>query len=146
MAGVDLASYDGSSGYLVDSNVWIDCIDPSSPWHAWAVDQLQACSERAPLHVNLVVYTELLVPGPDVSALNSMLDVFETQRSALPWACAALAAKAFALYRRRGGVRRSPLPDFFIGAHAAVANLTVLTRDARPYRSHFPRLVLVGPD
>ena len=138
-------TYDGAAGYLVDSNVWIDCIDASSPWHDWAVDQLQACSERAPLHVNLVIYTELLVPGPDLAALDAMLDVFDTQRSALPWPCAALAAKAFGLYRQRGGVRRSPLPDFFIGAHAAVANLSVLTRDHAPYRSHFPRLVLVCP-
>jgi predicted nucleic acid-binding protein len=145
VADVDLASYDGSAGYLVDSNVWIDCVDPSSPWHDWAVDQLQACSERAPLHINLIIYAELLVPEPDVAALDAMLDVFETQRSALPWTCAALAAKAFGLYRRRGGVRRSPLPDFFIGAHAAVANLTVLTRDRKPYRGHFPRLALVGP-
>ena len=142
-------SYDGSAGFLVDSNVWIDCIDASSPWHDWAVDQLQACSEFAPLHINLVIYTELLVPEPEVAALDAMFDVFDTQRSALPWACAALAAKAFALYRQRGrqrgGVRRSPLPDFFIGAHAAVANLTVLTRDRKPYRSHFPRLQLVCP-
>lgn len=138
-------SYDGAAGFLVDSNVWIDCVDASSPWHHWAVDQLQACSERAPLHINLVIYTELLVPGPDVAALDAMLDVFDTQRSALPWACAALAAKAFGLYRQRGGVRRSPLPDFFIGAHAAVANLTVLTRDRKPFRSHFPRLELVYP-
>lgn len=145
MASVSLAHYDGSSGFLVDSNVWIDCIDAASPWHVWAVDQLQASSERAPLHINLVIYTELLVPGPDVAALDAMLDVFETQRSALPWACAALAARAFGLYRKRGGVRRSPLPDFYIGAHAAVSNLAVLTRDSGPYLSHFPRLELVCP-
>jgi predicted nucleic acid-binding protein len=107
---------------------------------------LQACCERAPLHINLVIYTELLVPEPEIAALDAMLDVFETQRSALPWSCAALAAKAFGLYRARGGLRRSPLPDFFIGAHAAVANLSVLTRDRRPYQSHFPRLKLVSPD
>ena len=145
MANVDLALYDGSAVYLVDSNVWIDCIDPSSHWHDWAIDQLQACSERAPLHINLVIYTELLVPEPDIAALDAMLDVFETQRTALPWVCAALAAKAFGVHRRRGGLRRSPLPDFFIGAHAAVANFAVLTRDPRPYRGHFPRLSLIGP-
>jgi predicted nucleic acid-binding protein len=145
VASAELASYDGGAGYLVDSNVWIDCIDASSPWNEWAIDQLQACSEQAPLHINLVIYTELLVPEPDLAALDAMLDVFETQRSALPWTCAALAAKAFSLYRKRGGVRRSPLPDFYIGAHAAVANLTVLTRDERPYRSHFPRVALVCP-
>jgi predicted nucleic acid-binding protein len=145
VASASLLTYDGGAGFLVDSNVWIDCIDASSAWHDWAVDHVQACSERAPLHINLVIYTELLVPEPDPAALDALLDVFETQRSPLPWSCAALAAKAFGLYRKRGGVRRTPLPDFYIGAHAAVANLTVLTRDRRPYRSHFPRLELVCP-
>ena len=145
MASLSLSAYDGGAGLLVDTNLWIDCMDPASPWHAWAVDQLQACSERAPLHVNLVIYTELLVPEPAVDALDALLDVYETQRSALPWSCAALAARAFGQYRRRGGLRHAPLPDFFIGAHAAVANLTVLTRDPRPYRRHFARLEIVCP-
>ena len=145
MASHSLSAYDGSAGFLVDTNLWIDCMDPASPWHAWAVDQLQACSERAPLHVNLVIYTELLVPEPAVDALDALLDVYETQRSALPWSCAALAAGAFGQYRRRGGLRHAPLPDFFIGAHAAVANLTVLTRDPTPYRRHFARLEIVCP-
>ena len=140
-----LAEYDGSAGFLIDSNVWIDCIDAASPWHGWAVDQVQICSERAPLHINLIIYTELLVPEPDIDALDAMLDVHETQRSALPWACAALAARAFGLYRKRGGARRSPLPDFYVGAHAAVANLSVLTRDQTPFRSYFPRVRTVAP-
>ena len=145
MASHSLSAYHGGAGFLVDTNIWIDCMDPDSPWHAWAVDQLQACSERAPLHVNLVIYTELLVPEPAVDALDALLDVYETQRSALPWSCAALAARAFGQYRRRGGLRHTPLPDFFIGAHAAVSNLAVLTRDPTPYRSHFSRLELVCP-
>ena len=145
MASLSLSAYDGRAGFLVDTNLWIDCMDPASPWHAWAVDQLQACSERAPLHVNLVIYTELLVPEPTVDALDALLDVYETQRSALPWSCAALAAGAFGQYRRGGGLRQTPLPDFFIGAHAAVDNLTVLTRDPTPYRRHFARLEIVCP-
>lgn len=140
-----LASYDGSAGILVDTNVWVDCIDAASPWHNWAVEQLQLRSERAPLHVNLIIYTELLVPGPDVQALDELLDVYDVQRSGLPWACAALAAKAFGLYKRREGARLLPLPDFFIGAHAAVANLSVLTRDPAGYSTYFPRLSLLGP-
>jgi len=140
-----LAGYDGSAGVLVDTNVWLDCIDAASPWQEWAVEQLQRCSERAPLHINLIIYTELLVPGPDVAALDELLDVYEVQRSSLPWACAALAAKAFGLYRHRGGQRLLPLPDFFIGAHAAVANLSVLTRDPAGYSTFFPRLALLGP-
>lgn len=142
MAAARLSSYDGSAGVLVDTNVWIDCIDTSSPWHDWAVEQLQLCSERFPVHINLIIYSELLVPGPDIEALGALLDVYEAQRSPLPWACAALTAKAFALYRSRGGKRLRPMPDFYVGAHAAIANLSVLTRDPAPYKSYFPRLAV----
>lgn len=145
VAAANLDRYDGSTGVLVDTNICVDCIDSKSCWHEWAIEQLQVCSERAPLHVNLIIYTELLVPGPNVTALDELLDVYDTQRSQLPWASAALAAKAFDIYRRRGGARLRPLPDFFIGAHAAVANLSVLTRDSAGYASYFPRLVLLEP-
>jgi predicted nucleic acid-binding protein len=145
MSRFELTDYDGGAGFLVDSNVWIDCIDVHGTWREWAIDQLQACSEIAPIHINLVIYTELLVPGPDIAALDRMLDVYDTQRSPLPWSCAALAARAYARYRLRGGARSAPLPDFYIGAHAAVANLTVLTRDETPYRAYFPQLKRVCP-
>jgi predicted nucleic acid-binding protein len=139
-----LSGYDGSAGVLVDTNIWIDCIDDSSPWHNKAINSLQTCSEKSPLHVNLVIYTELLVPNPDVAAIDELLDIYGTLRSTMPWACAALAARAFATYRGRGGNKLLPLPDFFIGAHAAIANLSILTRDPSGYRSYFPRLVLLG--
>lgn len=145
MVVASLSGYDGSAGVLVDTNVWVDCIDKNSPWHDWAIEKLQVCSEKSPLHVNLIIYTELLVPGPDVSALDALLDVYDTLRTPLPWACAALAAKAFALYRRRGGARLLPMPNVYIGAHAAVSNLTVLTRDPTGYRSYFSRLSVMGP-
>ncbi len=145
VATASLANYDGSAGTLVDTKIWMDCIDANSPWHEWAIDQLQERSERSPLHINLIVYTELLVPGPDVDDLDGLLDVYDTLRTAMPWACASLTAAAFALYRSRGGAKLKPLPDFYIGAHAAVANLSVLTRDATPYKSHFPRLLVVTP-
>ena len=145
MAAGSLAKYDGSAGTLVDTDIWIDCIDATSPWHERAVEQLPAQSGRRPLHVNLIIYTELLVPGPNVDALDALLDVYDTLRSPLPWACASLTAVAFALYRRRGGSKSKPLPDFYIGAHAAVANLSLITRDPAPYKSYFPRLVLVAP-
>jgi len=140
-----LGSYDGSAGTLVDTNVWIDCMDAGSQWHDWAIERLQQLSERSPLHVNLVIYTELLVPGPDIAALDALLDVYEALRTPLPWSCASLAATAFALYRRAGGPQAKPLPDFYIGAHAAVANLGVLTRDPAPYRTYFPKLVVISP-
>lgn len=145
MAAGSLASYDGTAGTLVDTHVWLDCIDANSQWHDWAIEQLQKLSERSPLHVNLIVYTELLVPGPSIEALDALLDVYDTLRTPLPWTCASLTAAAFALYRKRGGLKLKPMPDFYIGAHAAVANLSVLTRDPSPYMSYFPRLVVVSP-
>jgi len=145
VASADLRTYDGTAGVLVDTNVWIDCMDKRSPWHGWAMDQLQTCSERYPLNVNIIIYTELLVPNPNVAALDAMLDIYETRRTPLPWSSASLTAAAFAVYRRRGGAKHKPLPDFFIGAHAAVANLSVLTRDPRPYQSHFSRLEVIAP-
>lgn len=145
MVTASLANYDGTAGTLVDTNVWIDCIDEASPWHDWAVEQLQACSERSPLHVNIIIYSELLVPEPDVEALGALLDVYDTLRTPLPWASASLTATACALYRRRGGSKQKPLPDFFIGAHAAMSNLRVLTRDSKPYKSYFARLEVIAP-
>lgn len=145
MVGASLANYDGSAGTLVDTNIWIDCIDPNSQWHEWAMEQLQRLSERSPLHVNLIVYTELLIPGPDPEALDALLDVYDTLRTPLPWICASLTAAAFLRYRRRGGSKLKPMPDFYIGAHAAVANLSVLTRDSAPYKSYFPRLIVIAP-
>lgn len=145
MAPASLANYDGSAGVLVDTNVWVDCIDEASPWHEWAIEQLQVSSERCPLHINIVIYSELLIPGPDIRALDAMLDIYETSRTPLPWAAASLTAAAYALYRRRGGAKHKPLPDFFIGAHAAVSNLCVLTRDSKPYKSYFARLEVIAP-
>jgi predicted nucleic acid-binding protein len=145
VALTSLVEYDGTAGILVDTNVWIDCIDESSSWHQWAIEQLQSCSERYPLHVNIVIYSELLIPGPDVAALDAMLDIYATLRTQLPWASASITATAYALYRRSGGTKQKPLPDFFIGAHAAVSNLSVLTRDPKPYKSYFTKLQVIAP-
>jgi predicted nucleic acid-binding protein len=146
MTVLDLSKYDGSAGFLVDTNIWIDCMDAGCHWHEWSVDEIQRCSEQAPLHINLAIYTELLIPGPDVEALDAMLDIYDTLRSPLPWTCAGLTAQAYLSYRRSGGTRLVPLSDFYIGAHAAAANLSILSRDVRPYRNHFPRMRCIGPD
>ncbi|MCG5531263.1 type II toxin-antitoxin system VapC family toxin [Halorhodospira halochloris] len=145
MALANLADYDGTAGVLVDTNVWVDCIDEVSPWNDWAIEQLQVCSERSPLHINIVIFSELLIPGPDIRALDAMLDIYDTLRTSLPWAAAGLTAAAYAMYRRRGGTKQKPLPDFFIGAHAAVSNLSVLTRDPNPYKNYFARLEVIAP-
>ena len=88
MAVASLASYDGSAGTLVDTNIWIHCIDQSSPWHEWSMNQLQFFSERSPLHINVMIYTELLVLGPSITALDSLLDVYETLRRPKAAGCA----------------------------------------------------------
>lgn len=95
--------------------------------------------------MSIVICAESLIPEPNIGALDAMLDIYETSRTPLPWAASSLAAAAFALYRRRGGGRDKPLPDFFIGAHAAVSNLSVLTRDPKPYRNYFARLSVIAP-
>lgn len=138
-------AYDGTAGIMVDSNVWIDLMDVRSAWHAWAVDQLDAAGQRAALHINPLIYAELLIPGTDSDIVDAILDVYNTTLSALPYSGAALAAAAFAKYRNRGGAKNSPLPDFYIGSHAAVENLSVLTRDNRIFSSYFPSLKQLSP-
>lgn len=145
VAVANLAKYDGGAGVLVDTNIWIDVIEETSPWNEWAMEHLQRLGARSPLHVNLIIYTELLVPMSNPRALDALFDVYGTLRSPLPWVCASLTAAAYALHRSRGGSKHKPIPDFYIGAHAAVSNLSVLTRDPARYRSYFPQLVVIVP-
>jgi predicted nucleic acid-binding protein len=121
-------------------------MNPSSPWHDWSINQLQSCSEKAPLHVNLIIFSELLVPIKDSSVVDTLLDVFEVNRSTIPWNCAALAALAFRRYRQSGGQKLKPLPDFYIGAHASVSNLSLMTRDQGHFGTYFPKLRLISPE
>jgi predicted nucleic acid-binding protein len=138
-------SYDGTAGIMVDSNVWIDIMDAKSSWHNWAIDQLDMAGQRGALHINPLIYAELLIPGTDSDIVDAILEVYNASLSPLPYAGAALAAAAFAKYRSRGGSKHSPLPDFYIGSHAAVNNLTVLTRDNRIFSSYFPALKQLNP-
>ncbi len=130
---------------LVDSNVLIDVLEEDSIWSARSAEVLEVVGAAAPIVINQVIYAEVSVryENTDELDLDLPLDLF--QREQLPWHAAFLAGKAFAEYRRRGGRRRSPLPDFFIGAHAAVAEMRLLTRDAARYRSYFPTVELIVP-
>jgi predicted nucleic acid-binding protein len=130
---------------MVDSNVWIDLMDSDSPWHTWAVDQIDLAGQLSALHINPLIYAELLIPGTDKDIVDDILGVYNTLLSPLPYAGAALAAAAFSQYRQRGGVKSSPLPDFYIGAHAAVSNLSVLTRDNGVFRRYFSSLKQINP-
>lgn len=131
---------------LVDSNVLIDVIEGTLAWSDWSVDALEAAGSAGPVVINQVIYSEVSVRYADTDELDLDLPMDYFQREQIPWPAAFLAGKAFVDYRRRGGKRRSPLPDFFIGAHAAVAGLRLLTRDPTRYRSYFPTVELIAPE
>jgi predicted nucleic acid-binding protein len=134
-----------NGGVLVDSNVLLDIIEEDTTWFEWSSRNLQQMADRSILIINPVIYSEVSVGFQQIEELEAALpsDMFE--RRSIPWEAAFLAGKCFVRYRRLGGVRRSPLPDFFIGAHAAVAGLTLITRDATRYRTYFPTISLIAP-
>jgi predicted nucleic acid-binding protein len=130
---------------LVDSNVLLDIITEDDEWLDWSSSALSACAERGRLVVNPLVYAEVSIGFSAIEDLDDALPAEYFVREALPWAAAFLAGKAFMQYRRRGGARPHPLPDFYIGAHAAIAGYTLLTRDARRYRTYYPKLRVIAP-
>jgi hypothetical protein len=130
---------------LVDSNVLIDVIEEELAWSERSAAALERVGAMGPVVINPVIYAEVSVRYEDTDELDLDLPVDLFQREQLPWPAAFLAGKAFAEYRRRGGRRRSPLPDFFIGAHAAVTGMRLLTRDEARYRTYFPTVDLIVP-
>jgi predicted nucleic acid-binding protein len=130
---------------LVDSNVLLDVLTEDPRWLAWSAEALADQAERDVLAINPIIYAEVSVGFERIEDLETAVPPQAFHRLALPWEAAFLAAKCFVTYRRRGGDRSSPLPDFYVGAHASVSGMTLLTRDARRYRTYFPRLKLVCP-
>ena len=131
---------------LVDTNVLLDVatLDPS--WEPWSRAALDSAQDGAQLVINAIVYGELAVGFPTVEDLDASLPPDLYRREAVPFAAAFLAGRCYRDYLRRGGTRRTPLPDFYIGAHAAVAGYRLLTRDAARYRTYFPTLELIAPE
>lgn len=133
-------------GTLVDSNVLLDILTGDPAWLAWSGDALAAAAESGPLYINPVIYSEVSVRFTSVEALEEALPPADFRRESIPWSAAFLAGKVFVDDRRNHGTRSSTLPDFFIGAHAAVAELDLLTRDIRRYRTYFPTVRLIAPN
>lgn len=129
---------------LVDSNVLLDILIPDPIWEDWSSAALAEVAESSLLAINPVIYAEISIGFDRIEDLEAALPE-ELQREALPWDAAFLAGKAFLIYRRQSGSKISTLPDFFIGAHAAVRGYTLLTRDSRRFRSYFPTLTLIAP-
>lgn len=134
-----------SGGVLVDSNVLLDLLEEDPSWYEWSARNLQQAADRTVLIINPVIYAEISIGFQRIEELEAAVPPEVFERRPLPWEAAFLAGKCFLRYRRQGGTRRSPLPDFFIGAHAAVEGLTLLTRDATRYRTYFPSLPLIAP-
>lgn len=131
---------------LVDSSVLLDVMAPS-PWRAWSEEHLAMAADAGEIGINQVVYAEVAVGFASAERLERTLQGVGLKRMGLPWAAAWRVAEAFRQYRHRGGSRTTtPLPDFFIGAHAAVAGLTLLTRDPRRVRTYFREVSLTAPD
>lgn len=133
------------SPVLVDSNVLLDLATEDPKWFGWSSEQLERLAEQSQLVINPVIYAEISVGYETIEEVEELLTQDFFLREHLPWEAAFLAGKCFLSYRRRGGAKSAPLPDFYIGAHAAVRGFKLLTRDPRRFRTYFPTLELVAP-
>lgn len=128
---------------LVDTNVLLDVITHDPTWFAWAETALRAAAEHSTLAINPIIFAEVSMKFDRIEDADSALVDFV--REPLPYEAGFLAGKVFLAYKKRGGVKRSPMPDFYVGAHAVVGRMELLTRDARRYRTYFPALKLIAP-
>jgi predicted nucleic acid-binding protein len=130
---------------LVDANVILDIWDPDPIWQTWSARQLRAQSLLHDLAINPIIYSEISVSFANQTTLDLKLEELGIGLMNIPRGASFLAGKAHQQYRRRGGIKMNVLPDFFIGAHAAVLGCAVLTRDTRCYSSYFPAVSLIAP-
>ena len=130
---------------LIDSSVMLDLYDPDSEWYEWSASSLKSLSGSSEFVINPIVYAEVSVRFESVADFDDAFPPQDFLRRAIPFAAALLAGKAHIKYRERGGKRVSTLPDFFIGAHAAVAGYDILARDTRRFSRYFPGVTLIAP-
>ena len=131
---------------LVDSNVLLDIATNDPKWFQWSEAALESAANESVLVINPLVYAEVSVAYKRIEDIEAVLPPEVFRRDQLPYEAAFLAGKAFLQYRKRGGAQRAPLPDFYIGAHAAVAGFRLLTRDDARYRTYFPTVTLISPE
>jgi predicted nucleic acid-binding protein len=130
---------------LVDSNVILDLMTEDPQWSGWSAAAVESAANTSRLVINAIIYAEVSVRYSRIEDLEAALPRDMIDRETLPYEAAFLAGKAFLAYRRRGGTKSSPLPEFCIGAHAAVADYRLLTRDVARYSTYFPGLKLISP-
>lgn len=131
---------------LVDTNVLLDVLQDDPKWASWSQEQLEAASVIDRLAINPVIYSELSIAFERIEELEAVLAEANLSMEPLPREALFLAGKVFLNYRRRQGIKQGVLPDFYIGAHAAVVDCAILTRDVRRYRSYFPTVRLIAPE
>lgn len=131
---------------LVDTNVLLDVFTDDTRWAEWSGEALAGARDEGFLVISPIVYAEVSVRFDTIEELDEALPAGDFLREELPYTAGFLAGKAYASYRARGGTKRSPIADFYIGAHAAVCGYRLLTRDGARYRTYFPRLELITPD
>jgi predicted nucleic acid-binding protein len=132
-------------GVLVDSNVILDVFLNDLKWADWSESKLEEYSDHTPLYINSIIYSEISIGFKLIEDLESAISKAGFQLLEIPKEALFLAGKAYIKYKRREGVKRTPLPDFFIGAHAAVLSLDLLTRDVSRYQTYFPTVKLIAP-
>ena len=131
---------------LVDSSVILDIATEDTRWFAWSSETLAFYGENHVLVINPVIYSEVSVGFNRIEEVEEILPPEHFRRAPIPWEAAFLAGKCFLRYRRKGGMRPLPLPDFFIGAHAAVGGMGLMTRDVSRYVTYFPGLKIISPE
>jgi hypothetical protein len=130
---------------LVDSCVLLDVITSDKQWADWSGEQIAAAMDTGRIVINPLIYAEVSVGYESIEELDDLLPAADFEREPLPYLAGFAAGKAFVRYRRGGGDKRSPMPDFYIGAHAAVTGYRLLTRDVRRYRTYFPTVTIIAP-
>ena len=132
--------------FLIDANVIIDVLAPGGTWRDWSMQMLSQSSAVGEIKINEIIYAEVANTFDDMDSLDQRLADLKISRAPLPYEAAFAASKAFRKYRLAGGLKTAPLPDFFIGAHAAVDGLILVTRDAARFRTYFPTVTLITPE
>ncbi len=131
--------------FMLDSNVLLDIVTADVRWLEWSSEQFRRAARAGSILINPIIYAELAPAFQSQAGLDHWIRPQHFRRLPLPFEAAFRASRAFLEYRERGGAKKSPLPDFYIGAHAETAGLTLVTRDATRYHTYFPHLKLVAP-
>lgn len=134
------------TGILIDSCVILDVITEDPDWFDWSSNKLEEYADEYPLFINPIIYSEVSIGFNTIEELEQIIPASIFKRASIPWEAAYLAGKMFLKYRKSGGQRSLPLPDFFIGAHAVIENFTLLTRDTKRFKNYYPKLKIISPN